>query len=147
MASDVAKRKGLFTQLASMRFVMEEPIKMALSLVTLSEPKHYTAVVTVFKTLREQRITWNYTVIPLLDEYAQLNRSTASEEAETSSKAKTDTGYLASSSVTRKSSGSQKKGNTSTSKRKFFNCDLVGHFARNFRTTLRDCHRRQQMSV
>lgn len=99
---------------------------MTLLLVTLSGQKDHTDVVTSLKTLGDQRIKWNYTIMRLLDEYAQLNRPTASEEVDRSSKAENDTGYLASSSIGRTSSASLNALNTSTSKIKCFNCDRIG---------------------
>lgn len=46
MASHITKLAGLLTQLASTKLVMQEPLKVAHLLVTLSEPKAYTAMVT-----------------------------------------------------------------------------------------------------
>lgn len=50
MALHIAKVEGLFMQWASMKLVMEEPLKRALLMVTLPEHKDYTAVVTSVKT-------------------------------------------------------------------------------------------------
>lgn len=36
-------------------------------------------MVTLFNTLGDQAITWNYTEVRLFDKYAQLNRPTVSE--------------------------------------------------------------------
>lgn len=79
MASHIAKLEGRFTQLASMQLVMKKPFKVALSLVTLSKNEYYSAVVTSLKRLGDERITWNYTVMRLLPENAQLDRPTALE--------------------------------------------------------------------
>lgn len=101
ITSHISKLERLLTYLASIKLVMEEPTKVALLLVVLFEDKDYTAVVSSLKTLGDQSIIWNYTLMRLLDDYAQLSLPTATIQVDKSSKPEHDTGYLTSSSIRR----------------------------------------------
>lgn len=124
--------------LASVELVMEEPLKKALLLVSLSKEKDYTALVTSLKTFRDQIITLEYTVIRLPDEYVQLNRPTPSEKADTGVMTENEMRNLASSSINRGSGFSRKEQNISTATVRCSNCGRIGHYARHCRPAIRD---------
>lgn len=60
------------SQLAAMMMIIEEPLKVALLLVRISDHKNYATVVTFLKTIGTQEVTRNHTVMQLLDECTQF---------------------------------------------------------------------------